>query len=128
MVSKGFVAISSEVITDAVIEDYIQSWLMRFERVEQVSPLDRNGNTTIHIQSVEDYMPDEEVQFRILDGGDFAWVYITRLRYAIETTGLACDDRIALSLDVLLELPAIKEIIHDSDEARLDALEAEGML
>ncbi len=128
MISKGFVAISSEAISDAVICDYIQSWLSRFERVEQVSPLDRNSNTTIHIRSIEDYLPYEQVQFRILDGGDFAWVYITRARYAIETTGFPSDNQISLCLEVLLELPAINEIIEDTDDARLCALEAEGIL
>jgi hypothetical protein len=128
MISKGFVAISSRAIDDDVIRDYIRSWLLRFERVEQVSPLDRHGNTTLHIKGIEDYVPDDQVQFRVLDSGGFAWAYITRSRRAIETTGFADGNEISLCLEILLELPAIDEIIQDTDEARLCALEAEGML
>lgn len=128
MISKGFVAISAQSISDTVIRGYIQSWLTRFGRVEQVSPHDTHGNVTIHIKTVEDYLPHDQVQFRILNNGDFTWAYITRDRFAIETSGFASDSQISLSLEVLLELSDIKEIIHDHDDARLDALEAQGLL
>jgi hypothetical protein len=128
MISKGFVAISSQEISDDLIKDYIQSWLSRFDRVEQVSPFDKHANITLHIRSIEDFIPDDQVQFRILHGNQFAWAYITRNRFAIETTGLPIENQISLCLQILLDLPNIAEVIHDTDDARLDDLEAKGIL
>ncbi|MCS7064451.1 MAG: hypothetical protein NZM04_10535 [Methylacidiphilales bacterium] len=127
MISKGFVAISSEPITDEIIRCYIQSWLTRFHRVEQVSPTDTHANVTLHLKSCDEYIPHDQVQFRVLHGDDFAWVYITRNRRVIETTGLPLEE-FSLCLEVLLELPSIQEIINDQDDRRLNELESQGLL
>lgn len=72
-------------------------------------------------------MWETHLQFRILHGGEFAWVYLSLDRRAIETTGLA-SDQLSLCLQVLTELPGITEIISQENERRLDALEAEGII
>ncbi len=127
MISRGYVAIFSEPHTDATIRLILQSWLDRFERVEQVIPGAQAGNSTVTLASPQELLPSDHLQFRILLGGDFTWAYLTRGRRVIETTGLP-SEKIALCLDILLELNGITEIVDQSGDRRLDELERDGLM
>ena len=85
------------------------------------------GNTTTAIRQPQDLIPADHLQFRVIQGGDFAWAYLTRGRRVIETTGLP-QEKIALCLDMLLELPGVTEIVDQHDDRRLDELERDGLM
>ena len=127
MISRGYVAIFAESHTEDTIRIFLDSWLARFERVEQVIPGIQAGNTTTPLQSPQDFIPSDHLQFRVLLGGDFAWAYLTRGRRVIETTGLP-NEKISLCLDILLELPGVTEIVDQHDYRRLDELERDGLM
>jgi hypothetical protein len=127
MISHGYVAVFAEPHTDDIIRIFLDSWLARFERVEQVVPGIQAGNTTAHVQSPKDLLPADHLQFRVLLSGDFAWAYLTRGRRVIETTGLP-HEKISLCLDILLELPGVTEIVDQHDDRRLDELERDGLM
>ena len=48
-------------------------------------------------------------------------------RRVIETSGLP-NEKIPLSLDVLLELTGVTEVVDQSDDRRLDELERDGLM
>jgi hypothetical protein len=127
MISRGYVAVFSEAHTDASIRSILESWLERFPRVEQVIPGAQAGNSTITLASPDELLPSDHLQFRIIQGEDFTWAYLTRNRRVIETTGLP-NEKIALSLDILLELGGVTEIVDQSDDRRLDELERDGLM
>jgi len=127
MISRGYVAVFSEAHTDASIRSILESWLERFPRVEQVIPGAQAGNSTITLASSDELLPSDHLQFRIIQGEDFTWAYLTRNRRVIETTGLP-NEKIALSLDILLELGGVTEIVDQSDDRRLDELERDGLM
>ena len=127
MISHGYVAVLAEPHADDSIRKILESWLARFEKVEQVVPGVQAGNTTTAIQQPLDLIPADHLQFRVIQGGDFAWAYLTRGRRVIETTGLP-QEKIALCLDILLELPGVTEIVDQHDDRRLDELERDGLM
>ena len=127
MISRGYVAVFTETHTDTSIRKILESWLARFEKIEQVVPGVRAGNTTTAIQKPEDLIPADHLQFRVIQGGDFAWAYLTRGRLVIETTGMP-NEKISLCLDILLELPGVQEIVDQHDDRRLDELERDGLM
>lgn len=127
MISRGYVAVFAEGHTDDSIGKILESWLGRFEKVEQVVPGVQAGNTTVAIQKPQDFIPANHLQFRVIQGGDFAWAYLTRDRRVIETTGLPAE-KISLCLDILLELPGVTEIVDQHDDRRLDELERDGLM
>jgi hypothetical protein len=127
MISRGYVAVFSEAHTDASIRSILESWLERFPRVEQVIPGAQAGNSTITLASPDELLPSDHLQFRIIQGEDFTWAYLTRSRRVIETTGLP-NEKISLSLDILLELGGVTEIVDQSDDRRLDELERDGLM
>ena len=127
MISRGYVAVFSQAHTDASIRAILDSWLSRFERVEQVVPGTQAGNTTVTLANPDELLKSDHLQFRIILGEDFAWAYLTRGRRVIETTGLP-NEKIALCLDILLELPGVTEIVDQHDDRRLDELERDGLM
>ncbi|NBS54425.1 hypothetical protein EBT23_02490 [bacterium] len=127
MISRGYVAVFTEPHTDDSIRHLLESWLARFEKVEQVVPGIQAGNTTTAIQSPQDLIPSDHLQFRVIHGQDFAWAYLTRGRRVIETTGLP-QEKISLCLDILLEQPGVTEIVDQHDDRRLDELERDGLM
>lgn len=127
MISHGYVAVFAEPHTDDSIRKILDSWLSRFERVEQVIPGVQAGNTTSGIQVPNDLIPSDHLQFRVIQGGDFAWAYLTRGRRVVETTGLP-NEKISLCLDILLELSGVTEIVDQHDDRRLDELERDGLM
>ena len=81
----------------------------------------------MEIRATSDIFWENFPQFRIAEGDTFAWVYLSLRRKSIETTGFSTSG-IPLSLEVLLELPRVCEIIDEKNEARLSQLEHEGIL
>lgn len=127
MLSKGYIALTHQPLTRERIAQCVAHWLERFERLEQVAPMVGNHATTLSVHKPGDLMWEPHLQFRILNGADFAWVYISVDSRVIETSGMPAEE-ISLCLDVLTELPDIAEIIDQRNERRLDELETQGLL
>jgi len=127
MISRGYVAVFAIAHSDESILGILDSWMSRFQRVEQVVPGTQAGNTTITLANSGELLKADHLQFRVIQGDDFAWAYLTRGRRVIETTGLP-HEKIALCLDILLELPGITEIVDQHDDRRLDELERDGLM
>jgi len=127
MVSRGYVAVFAEPHSEDSIRIIVESWLERFSRVEQVVPGAQAGNSTVTLTSAKEFLPSDHLQFRVIQGEDFSWAYLTRGRRVIETTGLP-HEKIALCLDILLEIHGVTEIVDQSDDRRLDELERDGLM
>ena len=124
MNQKGFVAVFERDLTKANIAECVASWIERFEKVEQVIP---NMDGTLEVQEPEQIMWEPNLQFRVVDGEQFAWVYVSVDKRAMETTGFQ-DAEISFCLEVLLELPSVAEIIDEKNQRRLDDLERAGII
>jgi hypothetical protein len=127
MISKGFVGVFDAPLDDAAIRKCVSSWIARFEQVEQVCPGGGGSALTITLGSADELIADPHLQFRILLGQDFSWVYVTRNGRVMETSGLPIEE-VTLTLDVLLELPGLVEVVDQHNDRRLDQLEAEGLM
>ena len=127
MISRGYVAVFAEPHSEDSIRIIVESWLERFSRVEQVVPGAQAGNSTVTLTSAKEFLPSDHLQFRVIQGEDFSWAYLTRGRRVIETTGLP-NEKIALCLDILLEIQGVTEIVDQSDDRRLDELERDGLM
>lgn len=127
MISKGYVGILSHPINQTRMLNILHHWIERFEKIEQLIPGDIQGTSALSIQKEEDLMWHKSMEFRVSQGSEFAWVYITAESKAIETTGLP-SDQISVCLEVLLELPDLVEVIDEHDEKRLCELEKIGVL
>lgn len=121
--SLGFVAIFEKELDKGRVEKIVISWLNRFEKLEQVASRDI---ATLPINSIEDICWENNLQFRVLQGGEFSWIYLTMENKVIETTGQPNGDQVSLCLTVLTELPELITIIPDSDQKRLEELEEQG--
>ena len=124
MVQKGFIAVFEEALDRALISECIASWLERFEKVEQVIP---KMEGTLEVKEPSEIMWEPNLQFRILNGEQFAWVYVSLDKRAMETTGFQ-DAEISFCLEVLLELPGIAEVIDEKNQRRLNELEKAGII
>lgn len=127
MNSKGYVALFEAPLDREIICLIVESWLERFERVEQITPEPGLSASALEITNRGEIMWEPNLQFRVINGDDFSWVYITQNQRVIETTGFPSEE-ISLCLDVLLELDGVAEIIDEHNDKRLDQLEAEGLL
>ncbi len=127
MNSHGYVGIFAEPFSKEAVGGCVESWLERFEKVEQVTPTPGHTPLTQTVKSSADIVWEENLQFRVLHDGQFAWIYITRNRRAMETTGLPSEE-VSLCLDVLLELPGLQEVIDARNDRRLDECETQGLL
>src|SRR5271156_2625684 len=101
MLQKGYVAVFERALDRASISECVASWLERFEKVEQVVP---RMEGTLEVREPSEIMWEQHLQFRVLNGDRFSWVYISLNKPAMETTGFQ-DAEISLCLEVLLELP-----------------------
>ncbi len=125
--SKGFVAIFDEPVTQDRVEEFVEIWNDKFDRVEQVPPRDHNSVSTLLVEKTADLMWEDNLQFRVMTQGEFAWVYITLNKRAVESTGLP-SEQISLCLECLLALPDVVEVVDHINDRRLDELEAEGVI
>ena len=98
--------------------------LERFEKVEQVVP---KMEGTLEVKEARDIMWEPNQQFRVLNGEQFAWVYVSLDKRAMETTGFQ-DAEISFCLEVLLELPNVAEVIDEKNQRRLNELEKAGLI
>jgi hypothetical protein len=121
---KGFVAVFEHELDRALISECVVSWLERFERLEQVVP---NDSGTLEVKEPSELMWEPNLQFRITKGDCFAWIYLTLDKRAMETTGFQ-DGEISFCLEVLLELPAVAEIVDEKNQRRLEELEKAGII
>ena len=124
MVQKGFIAVFERDLGRPEITGCVASWLERFEKVEQVIP---KMEGTLEVKETRDIMWEPNMQFRVLNGEQFAWVYVSLDKRAMETTGFQ-DAEISFCLEVLLELPGIAEVIDEKNQRRLDELEKAGLI
>jgi hypothetical protein len=124
MDKKGFIAIFEESLDRSQISECIASWLERFQKVEQVVP---GMEGTLEVKEPSEIMWEPNLQFRVLNGEQFSWVYVSLDRRAMETTGFQ-DAEISFCLEVLLELPGIAEVIDEKNQRRLDELEKAGII
>jgi hypothetical protein len=61
------------------------------------------------------------------NGEQFAWIYVSLDKTAMETTGFA-DAEISFCLEVLLELSDVKEVVDEKNQRRLEQLEKAGII
>ena len=121
---KGFVAVFKVAHDRASISECVASWLERFEKVEQVIP---GMEGTAELKEPSEIMWEDNLQFRVMCGEQFAWVYVTLDKLAMETTGFQ-DAEISFCLEVLLELPNVIEVVDEKNQRRLDELEKAGII
>jgi hypothetical protein len=124
MVQKGFVAVFEQPLDRARLSECVASWLERFEKVEQVVP---RMEGTLEVKEPGEIMWEPNLQFRVLNGEQFAWVYVSLEKVAMETTGFQ-DAEISFCLEVLLELPNVAEIVDEKNQRRLEQLEKAGII
>jgi hypothetical protein len=124
MDKKGFIAVFEAAFGRASISECVASWLARFEIVEQVVP---QMEGTLEVKEPSEIMWEPNLQFRVLNGEQFAWVYVSLDKRAMETTGFQ-DAEISFCLEVLLELPGLAEVIDEKNQRRLDELEQAGII
>jgi hypothetical protein len=124
MDKKGFIAIFEEVLGRSEISECVASWLERFEKVEQVVP---GMEGTLEVKEPSEIMWEPNLQFRVMSGDQFAWVYVSLDTRGMETTGFQ-DAEISFCLEVLLELPGVAEVIDEKNQRRLDELEKAGII
>jgi hypothetical protein len=124
MVQKGFIAVFEDDLAKPKISECVASWLERFEKVEQVIP---KMEGTLEVKEPSEIMWEPNLQFRVLNGEQFAWVYASLDKRAMETTGFQ-DAEISFCLEVLLELPGIAEVIDEKNQRRLEELEKAGII
>jgi hypothetical protein len=124
MVQKGFVAVFEKPLGRPEISECVASWLERFEKVEQVVP---KMEGTLEVKEPSEVMWEPHLQFRIMKGEQFAWVYTSLDKLAMETTGMQ-DAEISFCLEVLLELPGVAEVVDEKNQRRLEELERAGII
>ena len=124
MVQKGFIAVFEKELGKPEISECVASWLERFEKVEQVIP---KMEGTLEVKSLDEIMWEPHLQFRVLNGEQFSWVYASLDKKGMETTGFQ-DAEISFCLEVLLELPGVAEIVDEKNQRRLDELERVGII
>ena len=124
MVQKGFIAVFENDLGKPEISEFVASWLERFEKVEQVIP---KMEGTLEVKETRDIMWEPNLQFRVMKGEQFAWVYVSMNRRGMETTGFQ-DAEISFCLEVLLELPGVAEVIDEKNQRRLEELEKAGII
>jgi hypothetical protein len=124
MVQKGFVAVFESPLDRAAISECVASWLKRFEKVEQVIP---KMEGTLEVKEPSEIMWEPHQQFRVVSGEQFAWIYLSLDKPAMETTGFQ-DAEISFCLEVLLELAGVAEIVDEKNQRRLKELEKAGII
>jgi hypothetical protein len=124
---QGFVGLFAEPLTQQKVYELVVLWLERFGSVEQTYGNSRQA-LTHPIRSADDIIWENNLQFRVLFGEQFAWIYITLNRFVIETSGLVSDHASALCRDVLENVSGCVEIINERNDKRLDDLEAKGLM
>jgi hypothetical protein len=124
MVQKGFISVFEKDLGKPEILECVASWLERFEKVEQVVP---RMEGTLEVKEPSEVMWEPNLQFRVMNGEQFAWIYVSLEKRSMETTGFQ-DAEISFCLEVLLELPGLAEVIDEKNQRRLEELEKAGII
>src|SRR5476651_801444 len=124
MDKKGFIAVFEAALKRGHVSECVASWLERYEKVEQVIP---KMEGTLEVKEPSEIMWEPNMQFRVSNGVQFAWVYVSLDKLAMETTGFQ-DAEISFCLEVLLELPNVAEVIDEKNQKRLEQLEKAGII
>jgi hypothetical protein len=124
MDKKGFIAVFEAALDRGQTSECVASWLERFEKIEQVIP---KMEGTLEVKEPSEIMWEPNLQFRVIKGEQFAWVYVSLDKRTMETTGFQ-DAEISFCLEVLLELPGIAEVIDEKNQRRLEELEKAGII
>jgi hypothetical protein len=124
MIQKGFVAIFEKPLGRAELSECAASWLARFEKLEQVVP---RMEGTLEVKEPSEIMWEPNLQFRVMKGEQFAWIYVSLDKLAMETTGFQ-DAEISFCLEVLLELSGVAEVVDEKNQRRLKELERAGII
>jgi len=127
MDSKGYVAVFIDPLGKDEVREFAQVWLDQYPRLEQVCPGQGAGTVTLQIEKVDALLWEKNMQFRVMSGEDFTWIYLNLDGRVIETSGLPYETN-TLPLDVLVELDGIEEVVDQQNERRLDELEEAGIL
>ena len=127
MERAGYVGLFNEPFGHPQVEAIVQSWIDRFGSVEQTAGTGAQI-LTLPVRAVADLVWQKDLQFRILSGHQFAWVYVTMERRVVETSGLAPPGGDALCHDVLVDAPGCREIINERNDERLEQLEKLGLM
>ena len=123
---KGFVGLFDEILNQEHIEELVVLWLEEYGSVEQTIGSGGQVLTQI-VRSISDIVWEENLQFRVISGEQFAWIYMTQNYFVIETSGLFSSSSSLLCRDVLV-VPGCSEIIDENNDKRLDELEAQGLM
>ncbi|MDZ4815669.1 MAG: hypothetical protein SGI71_05335 [Verrucomicrobiota bacterium] len=125
---KGYVGVFEEDFSRRHVMGFVTMWLQQFSRIEQMVPR-TNDVATLSVSKVEEIIWGEHLTFRLCEGPEFTWVYLSTGRRVIETTSFEGDgEQAALCLRVFEELEGILEVIDERNGSRLDELEEEGLL
>lgn len=125
---RGFVALFKESLDKKHIQQCVTFWLETFEKLEQVLP-DSQEVGTLPVTALDEIMWEDNMTFRVVSGDDFSWVYLTKGRRIMETSGFAgTENEAAMALKVIVGLPGVQEVIDEHNEKRLDQLEREGLM
>jgi len=127
MDSKRFIAVMQKPLEAEAVRGIVGQWMDTFPRVEQVCPGPQAGPVTVTLQKPANIIWEKNLQFRVLNGEDFSWIYLTLEERVIETSGLDHESN-TLPLDVLVDIEGIDEVIDQKNERRLDELEKTGIL
>jgi len=127
MLTKGYFGLFERPFDKDRVRQAVALWLEQFGGLEQVCPGPESGNATLTIRSQEEIFWEDHLQFRVIAGEAFCWVYLSLGRVVIETSSLPQEGN-TLALDVLVDLPGLLEVIDERNDKRLDQLEAEGLI
>src|SRR3989338_7185032 len=116
LIQKGYVALLKSPLTQEVLEAIVENWLTRFDAVEQLRPDGGEGVFAFAVRDISDMVWERDLQFRVLAGEQFAWVYLTADRRILESDGLSDPGGAVLSFDVFSELPGCERIVSDSND------------
>lgn len=123
----GYVGLFEEPFGRPQVVAIVQSWLDRFGSVEQTAGTGTQA-LTLPVRVTDDIIWQKDLQFRVLSGHQFAWVYVTLERRVVETTGLVPPNGATLCHDVLVDVPGCIEVINERNDGRLDQLEKMGLM
>ena len=125
---RGYVALLKHPLTRHDLDKILLDWLMRFDAIEQLTLAGTKTLATVPIRNPDEVFWERDLQFRVLAGEQFAWVYLTAERRVMESEGLAEPNGPILSLDVFAGIPFCERIVSDRDDKTLDEWEAKGWM
>jgi hypothetical protein len=124
---KGYVALLKTPLKRAALDAIVVNWLMRFDMVEQLKSRDQKI-AAFAIRAPKDVVWEKDLQFRVMAGEQFTWVYLTAAGRIIETDGLADPSKASLALDVLTGIAGCQRVVSDHDDRTLDQWEKKGLM